>query len=42
MMDGVCRILRIIITLQLIVIISELDLIINFLNAAFRLLVTIK
>ena len=42
MMDGVCRILRIIITLQLIVIISELDLIINLLNAAFRLLVTVK
>ena len=42
MMDGVCRILRIIITLQLIVIISELDLIINILNAAFRLLVTVK
>ena len=42
MMDGVCRILRIIITLQLIVIISELDLIINFLNVAFRLLVTVK
>ena len=42
MMDGVCRILRIIITLQLIVIISELDLIINFLNDAFSLLVTVK
>ena len=41
-MDGVCRMLRIIIILQLTVIISELDLIINFLNAAFGLLVTVK
>ena len=43
-MDGICRIIRIIIKLQLIVIISylELDLINNFLNSAFHPLVTVQ
>ena len=43
-MDGICRIIRIIIKLQLIVIISylELDLINNFLNFAFHPLVTVQ
>ena len=43
-MDGICRIIRIIIKLQLIVIISylELDLINNFLNSAFDPLVTVQ
>ena len=43
-MDGICRIIRITIKLQLIVIISylELDLINNFLNSAFHPLVTVQ
>ena len=43
-MDGICRIIRIIIKLQLIVIISylELDLINNFLNSTFHPLVTVQ
>ena len=43
-MDGICRIIRIIIKLQLIVIISysELALINDFLNSAFHPLVTVQ
>ena len=41
-MNGVCRSIRIIMTLQLTLIISEVDLIIKFLNPASRFLVTIQ